>query len=183
MISTLATLFNILLGLSILLRCAHASGGGVNRCQVMCNQCSNNVCVLQVIAATNIAETSLTIEGTVYVIDCMFAKQTVRVPPSSNNYSKCMLSPIPLIWARTVRRKKMVHVIAQLAVFGASLEVSGASCSPLKSNQRIEWTSTTVGQACRSIDNDLASQMSTCSERVSFHNTRGLRIACKIHFE
>lgn len=33
---------------------------------------------MQVIAATHIAETSVTIEGTVYVIDCMFSKQKVR---------------------------------------------------------------------------------------------------------
>ena len=35
---------------------------------------------MQVIAATNIAETSVTLEGVVFVIDCCFSKQRVYNP-------------------------------------------------------------------------------------------------------
>ncbi len=36
--------------------------------------------IRKVVAATNVAETSLTIEGVVYVIDCCFVKQRVYNP-------------------------------------------------------------------------------------------------------
>ena len=35
---------------------------------------------LQIIVATNIAETSLTLEGVVYVVDCLFVKQRCYNP-------------------------------------------------------------------------------------------------------
>ena len=40
----------------------------------------SQLCAVQVIAATNIAETSVTLEGVVFVIDCCFSKQRVYNP-------------------------------------------------------------------------------------------------------
>ena len=40
----------------------------------------SKLCAVQVIAATNIAETSVTLEGVVFVIDCCFSKQRVYNP-------------------------------------------------------------------------------------------------------
>ncbi len=41
---------------------------------------SSSAAVMQVVAATNIAETSVTLEGVVYVIDSLFAKQQAYNP-------------------------------------------------------------------------------------------------------
>ena len=42
-----------------------------------------SLCAMQVVAATNIAETSVTLEGVVYVIDSCFAKQQAYNPLTS----------------------------------------------------------------------------------------------------
>ena len=44
-----------------------------------------NLALLQIVVATNIAETSLTIPGIVFVVDCCFAKQLLYNPMTGAN--------------------------------------------------------------------------------------------------
>lgn len=56
-----------------------------------CRRCSGltrTACLTQVIAATNIAETSVTLEGIVYVIDSGFAKQRCYNPLTGEHASR-----------------------------------------------------------------------------------------------
>ena len=50
------------------------------RCKLSCIFSSSRALRTQVVVATNIAETSVTLEGVVYVIDCCFSKQVAYNP-------------------------------------------------------------------------------------------------------
>ena len=57
-----------------------------------CSTVANYTCVFQVVIATNIAETSLTIDGIYYVVDPGFVKQ--KVYNSKTGMDQLIVTPI-----------------------------------------------------------------------------------------